>query len=40
MARGEGYSFTLTASGQFDYYCHQHDVQAGVGAFRVAPRQP
>lgn len=40
MATGEAYEFTLNRTGQFDYYCHVHDVQAGVGAFRVIDPTP
>jgi plastocyanin len=36
MGEGEGYSFTLTRSGSFNYYCHVHDVAAGVGRIVVS----
>jgi plastocyanin len=35
MSQGESYSFTIDQTGQFNYYCHEHNVGAGVGSFVV-----
>lgn len=31
MAQGESYSVTITGAGELNYYCHVHEVVAGVG---------
>lgn len=31
MGQGEAYTFTVTGTGELNYYCHIHEVVAGVG---------
>ncbi len=44
MKQGESYVATITAEGSFRYYCHEHEVGAGVGRIvatnPVAPATP
>ncbi|MEM9490000.1 MAG: hypothetical protein AAGC55_12710 [Myxococcota bacterium] len=35
MGAGESYVVNITATGRFNYYCHIHEVGAGVGQLRV-----
>ena len=36
MGAGGAYSFTITQPGSYNYYCHIHDVGAGVGRIVVS----
>lgn len=38
MGEGGSYSFTITQTGSYDFYCHIHEVNAGVG--RIAVTEP
>ncbi|HUH00444.1 MAG TPA: hypothetical protein VML75_00535 [Kofleriaceae bacterium] len=35
MGQGESYSVTITGTGELNYYCHVHEVVAGVGQLRA-----
>ena len=36
MSQGQAYSFTITQAGSYNYYCHIHDVAAGVGRIETS----